>query len=224
MTMSKPDASVVSNVSSLSPIPMPSGTPNSRRLRKKLILKLGVDGGSYGGEQVRREPSRGSLLGNVKITHEPLKGNDEEAEAPPLNLFWGLANFFSKKTESKNEPEESLSSSICSDMTASSASHSAHSCTSSSGGKRLMFNEEVAVCPIPRRDEYSNRIREHLWNSPDEMMRNAERNALEFAAEGFDWKNAMEDDQMYRCVATNEKIHPIHVERQMIEQGSSSNQ
>jgi hypothetical protein len=87
-----------------------------------------------------------------------------------------------------------------------------------------MFNEEVAVCPIPRRNEYSNRIREHLWNSPDEMMRNAERNAIEFAAEGFDWKNAMEDDQMYRCIATNEKIHPIHVERQLVEQASSSNQ
>jgi hypothetical protein len=221
--MSKPDASVVSSISSLSPIPRPSGTPNSCRLRKKLIVKLGVDRGSFG-EQARREPSRGSLLGNVKITHEPLKGNEEETEAPSGNIFWGIANFFSRKSESKIEQEESLSSSMSSDMTASSGSHSAPSTTSNSSGKRLMFNEEVAVCPIPRRDEYSNRIREHLWNSPDEMMRNAERNALEYAAEGFDWKNAMEDDQMYRCIATNEKIHPIHVEGQMVEQASSSNQ
>ena len=78
--------------------------------------------------------------------------------------------------------------------------------------RKLTFNEEVSVCPIPKREEYSKRIRSHLWSSSHEMMLNCERNSIEFAAEGWDWRNSLEDDQMYRCVATNELIHPVHVE------------
>ena len=110
------------------------------------------------------------------------------------------------------EDSPSLSSSVSSEHDLNSASVKSigsESCTS----RKLKFNEQVEVCLIPKKEEYSKRIRVHLWNSPEEMAANAHRNTLEFAAEGWDWRNVMEDENMYRCLATNELIHPVHIEQ-----------
>jgi hypothetical protein len=85
----------------------------------------------------------------------------------------------------------------------------------SSGRRRrgVSFDATVTVKSIPKRNEYSDRIRRHLWTSPEEMHHNAERNAVEFASEYFDWHRAVEDADMYVNVQTGEKIHPVHYER-----------
>jgi hypothetical protein len=185
--------------------------PEASRIRNNLIFKLGVDA-ERSGQAVKREPSRGSLLGKVQLSKEPLKYKEEEAsETNPEGKLWGLASFFMRKP-SLSETEASLSSSF--------SSRESSTLTASSQTKRLKFNEEVVVCPIPMRDEYSNRIRDRLWSSPEDLMLNAHRNAVEFAAEGWDWRNTMEDENMYRCVSTNELIHPVHVERQQQQQGN----
>eukprot|EP00980_Cylindrotheca_fusiformis_P005597 scaffold1184_cov132-Cylindrotheca_fusiformis.AAC.18 len=165
------------------------------RLRDNLIFKLGV----VKIEQTNREPYRGSMLGNVQLSSEPLKSKIEDEPAEVIPGSWSLASFFAKKA---SESEHSLASSAESASESSSTSH-----------RRLTFNETVTVCPIPKHQEYSNRIKDHLWNSPEEMMQNARRNSIEFAAEGWDWRNSLEDENMYRCVSTNEKIHPVHVEQ-----------
>ena len=186
--------------------PRPVTSPSSR-IRKNLIYKLGVDVDKPE-NQSPREPSRGSLLGNVQMSREPLKYIDE-AECREDDFLWNIVNFFGKKSSPQPTLDASLS---CSLSTTDGSSSGA------SAARKLTFNEEVTVCPIPKRDEYSKRIRDRLWPTAEEMMLNAHRNSVEFAAEGWDWRNSMEDDEMYRCVLTNELVHPIHVEQQSISQ------
>lgn len=57
------------------------------------------------------------------------------------------------------------------------------------------------------RTEYPNR--ERLWCSASELYQNAARNTIEFASEGFNWRNAAADDQMI-VMPSGERVHPIH--------------
>jgi hypothetical protein len=72
----------------------------------------------------------------------------------------------------------------------------------------IQFSSEVMVVPIPSRHEYSNRIRKFLWSDGAEIQENAERNRIEFAAEGWDWHTVLEDDDMYVDADTGELVHP----------------
>lgn len=76
--------------------------------------------------------------------------------------------------------------------------------------KRVTLYGNVVVVPIPSRNEYSDHVRQRLWSNAIELSQNAARNSLEFAAEGFDWRNATEDDNMYVCSVSGEQIHPVH--------------
>jgi hypothetical protein len=59
---------------------------------------------------------------------------------------------------------------------------------------RIAFQEDVEVMPIPTRYEYSDRIKSRIWSNRHELQENAERNAIEFASEGWNWKTVTEDD------------------------------
>lgn len=76
---------------------------------------------------------------------------------------------------------------------------------------RIAFQDEVDVLPIPTRHEYSNRIKSRIWSNRHELQENAERNAVEFAAEGWNWEQVKEDDEMYICSASGELVHPAWV-------------
>merc|ERR1712216_388182 len=72
----------------------------------------------------------------------------------------------------------------------------------------LKFVDEVEVIAIPTRHEYSDRIKSRIWSNRHELQENAERNAVEFASEGWNWRNVTEDEGMYICSASGELVHP----------------
>lgn len=162
-----------------------------------------------------------SILGNVRVITEPLKnGSEKEPEDKSTPGLWVFASLFGAKKEEVERSEESStfsdSPSLSSSLNSSEHGENADARSEvsiSSAVRKLKFNEQVEVCLIPKKEEYSKRIRGHLWNSPEEMALNAHRNTVEFAAEGWDWRNVMEDENMYRCLATNELIHPVHIEQ-----------
>lgn len=75
----------------------------------------------------------------------------------------------------------------------------------------IAFQDEVEVLPIPTRHEYSDRIKSRIWSNRYELQENAERNAVEFASEGWNWRNVTEDEGMYICSASGELVHPAWV-------------
>ncbi|CAJ1960089.1 unnamed protein product [Cylindrotheca closterium] len=76
---------------------------------------------------------------------------------------------------------------------------------------KIAFQDEVEILPIPTRHEYSDRIKSRIWSNRYELQENAERNAVEFAAEGWNWRNVTEDEGMYICSASGELVHPAWV-------------
>lgn len=73
--------------------------------------------------------------------------------------------------------------------------------------RRVSLHHDVAVIPIPTRNEYPNR--ERIWCSASELYQNAARNTIEFASEGFNWRNVAADEQMVE-MPSGERVHPIH--------------
>jgi hypothetical protein len=78
--------------------------------------------------------------------------------------------------------------------------------------RRVSFDDSVTVCPIPKRDAYSDRIKQQIWSCRQELYQNAARNSIEFAAENWDWRQAVGDEDM--ILTATGKIHPIHYARQ----------
>jgi hypothetical protein len=87
-----------------------------------------------------------------------------------------------------------------------------------------MFNEEVEIVPIPTRNEYSDRIKSLIWSNRHELQENAERNAREYAAEGWDWRGVTEDEGMYICSVSGELVHPIHLQEHLQMQAEAAAQ
>jgi len=212
---------------------------SSTRIRSSLLHKLGIEEQEatlvYKDLTLKKRKPK-SLLGNVPILSEPLKYqadhddnedgclDDERQEHSSSPAFWqflgvGLPTATPTpcttiKEETENDDESSHPNLSPSTSDSSMSTSASTRCSSSSGGGGIKFNENVAVIPIPKRDEYSDRVRDRLWCNVQELNRNVQRNTIEFAAEGWDWRTTIEDDGMYVCTESGEKIHPVHVEYQ----------
>eukprot|EP00616_Rhizochromulina_sp_CCMP1243_P009391 CAMPEP_0118989090 /NCGR_PEP_ID=MMETSP1173-20130426/47347_1 /TAXON_ID=1034831 /ORGANISM="Rhizochromulina marina cf, Strain CCMP1243" /LENGTH=414 /DNA_ID=CAMNT_0006940055 /DNA_START=29 /DNA_END=1273 /DNA_ORIENTATION=- len=79
-----------------------------------------------------------------------------------------------------------------------------------SGPRRVSFNDMVEVRYVPLHSDYSQRIRQKYWNSAQELWDMAARNSIEFAAEGYDWTRAVEEESFTRW--GGQLIHPAHMQ------------
>lgn len=74
---------------------------------------------------------------------------------------------------------------------------------------RIHFYNKVKVVYIPSRDHYPEEMKKTIWSNATEIQRNARRNTIEFAAEGWDWRRACEERAMFLS-PEGERIHPVH--------------
>jgi hypothetical protein len=175
------------------------------------MYKLGVEINQA--KQGNPSRSQESLLGSARVI-QPLKSSHKDEEKETTTGFWPFVTLFRAKEAAELQPfGETEEHPAMTSSFASEADEGSASSRSADSSRKLRFNEQVEVCLIPKRDEYSKRIRVHLWFSPEEMAAAAHRNTIEFAAEGWDPMNCMEEENMYRCLNTNELIHPVHIEQ-----------
>jgi hypothetical protein len=78
--------------------------------------------------------------------------------------------------------------------------------------RRIRFDDNVLVVPIPSRHKYSNRIKQAYWRDGKEIQECAERNRYEYASEGWKWESVFEEDEMYVNPSTGELVHPCWIE------------
>jgi len=79
--------------------------------------------------------------------------------------------------------------------------------------ERVRFHSKVLVMKIPSRLRYPESMKRNMWCSLSEIARSAQRNTIEFSSEGWDWRNAVEEDSMYIHPKTGQYVHPVHVRR-----------
>ncbi|CAB9515476.1 expressed unknown protein [Seminavis robusta] len=79
--------------------------------------------------------------------------------------------------------------------------------------KTVSFANAVEVISIPSHHSYSNRIKNSFWTNSAEMKQNYARNVLEFSAEGWDYRQVVEEDQFYVTERGRELflVHPVHL-------------
>ena len=209
--------------STASPHTLPTKVSDSVRVRSNLLRTLGIqkgppskDDGAAGlrGSMTKRRLQSGdvllpggadstpstaakirSLLSNVRLTEELKYDSDEDADPYPYGSQDSYSRFFgtkqSRSFDSKAEKNKN---------------------TEMTRRRKLAFSEDVQVVPIPMRSEYSNRIKERMYNGRVELSENAQRNVVEFEAEGWDASTVLDDEsQFYKCPLTGELIHPVHL-------------
>ena len=77
---------------------------------------------------------------------------------------------------------------------------------------RIRFKNTVSVVHIPSRLQYPEDMKKTLWGNLEEIASNASRNTLEFAFENYDWRAAVECEDMH-VTESGERIHPVHARR-----------
>ncbi|KAL7581172.1 hypothetical protein ACA910_005961 [Epithemia clementina (nom. ined.)] len=74
--------------------------------------------------------------------------------------------------------------------------------------RKVGFSSTVSIFSIPSRKDYPKQVRSAVWSDKREISEMTARNLVEFAAEGWDWRNATEEENM--LVLDGETVHPVH--------------
>ena len=195
---------------------------SSKRLRSGLLNKLGMQ--QHDKIPPKRASRQLSILGPAatKIIKAPLKGS--YCEDPPrlssaldAGLLGALGSLFSVGSPSSIASTASITDddSVCDQSSLSSSSLTpSPTTTAAAAGRRrcLTFDEEVSIVSIPRREQYSNRMQQHLWHPTELLQVNIMRNTIEYAADGWSWQQVREEEDHIYCAGNGEYIHPVHKE------------
>mmetsp|Transcript_25529 Transcript_25529/g.61385 ORF Transcript_25529/g.61385 Transcript_25529/m.61385 type:complete len:330 (+) Transcript_25529:146-1135(+) len=157
--------------------------------RHRRIQSAGGEALLPGGDPVGNTATIRSLLSNVRLKEELKYDSDEDAGPPPnsYSRFFGV-----RQPSAVDKPPKNM--------------------TNIPRRPRLIISDNVEVVPIPMRSEYSNRIKERMYSGRVELSENAQRNVVEFEAEGWDATTVLDDEnQFYKCPLTGELIHPVHL-------------
>ena len=147
-------------------------------------------------------PPNRPLLSNVRMNEELKYDSDDEVDTTTATTsnyhrFFGL-----------NKPNNNNNNSNNNNSTQSQTNN----LPTIPRRPRILFSNSVTIVPIPMRSEYSSRIKERMYSNRVELSENAQRNVVEFEAEGWDASGVLEDEsQFYKCPLTGELIHPVHL-------------
>jgi hypothetical protein len=237
--MSSPTSVTLNNKSAASAL-LTNKQQQDQQIRARLLHKLGIHGSS-----ARSSPP--SDVTSSSHQSKPITASSVQVHQPPQTaaqlrrdrILRGMGVGYTLKTlppdgsavrnplQGVKTTTEPLKATLDDNGGISTASSSADSNASGAGGMkqrktRIMFQEDVEVMPIPTRYEYSDRIKSRIWSNRHELQENAERNAVEFASEGWNWRNVTEDDGMYICSQSGELVHPIHLKHLTIDDDNSN--
>ena len=155
---------------------------------------------------VKPPPPNRPLLSNVRMNEELKYDSDDEVDTMEKNSTQSNYNRFF----GLNSPNNHNNSNNNNSTTA--ATQPQNNLPSIPRRPRILFSPTVTIVPIPMRSEYSSRIKERMYSNRVELSENAQRNVVEFEAEGWDASGVLEDEsQFYRCPLTGELIHPVHL-------------
>ncbi len=155
---------------------------------------------------VSNTPSSRSLLSNVRLKEELKYDSDDDLDANSRNSY---TRFFGMR---QSQQQKQSKSNGTYDNSNTNKSLNETTTTSNKPHKKLVISNDVQVVPIPMRSEYSNRIKERMYSGRVELSENAQRNVVEFEAEGWDATTVLDDEaQFYKCPLTGELIHPVHL-------------
>jgi hypothetical protein len=80
----------------------------------------------------------------------------------------------------------------------------------------LVFNENVTVFSIPRTSDLTDSQRISVWGTKAGRIAAMRRNAIEYAYEGMNWRNVLEEDSMTVVMGKRnnmeQHIHPVHLQ------------
>lgn len=74
----------------------------------------------------------------------------------------------------------------------------------------VTFHDDVIVYPTFQAKEYPIDIRISIWTPSKEIIRNRLRNCKEFQYDGWNWREASEEEDMYFDRKRGELVHPVH--------------
>lgn len=167
---------------------------HEQEIRARLLNRLGIYDTPAGSSQptTAAQTRRSKILRGMGVGYaiQPCPP-DERPDGSAIRPRLGSVTPFQEKLKFGQEP-------------------STHKTKAKKQPTRIVFEEDVRVIPIPMRTEYSERVRSRIWSNRFELHENAQRNAVEFAAEGWNWRNVTEDEGMYICSVSGELVHPVH--------------
>lgn len=177
---------------------------SSGQVRQQYLAHLGIDqSNSFSGSTSR--PGSGGLVGRrAGAAHQTSGGGKSRslsvdpqagphAASPPVmqSLNGGAPVWWRRAFSGNGQPAKGFAASPAANHRRNDGNNSPMIPPAKKG---VHFNDMVEVRYVPLHSDYSQRVRQKYWNSAEELWQMAARNSLEFASEGYDYTQAIEEE------------------------------